>query len=203
VAVIFIFLLSIGYSRKITPIKIAAHKILVMIIGLAVLSAMFSQRVIGRVALSDHGSAQERILMANVALKMISRNAVLGVGANNYTEKMHDYGIASVIPGAEFGVHNSFLYLAAETGILSLITMLLLWWLGLRRSWFCFRHGGQKGMILFALGLFCGMLALFNHSMVEPGYHCQPHLSGMLWSMFGMAAAATAITKSDARVALA
>jgi hypothetical protein len=193
VILILMFIMSVW--KKQFQNQSVKYKFLIILFSVVLIGAIFSNRIILRTTMSDSGSAYSRILMDKVALGMIVHNPILGVGLNNYTEVMYQYGIGRLIPGIAFEVHNAFLLLGAEVGIMGLLTLLYLWGITYRRLIFCFRND-ESYMWIISTGLICGLTALFIHSNVEPGFHVFPHLNGMLWSFFGIGAAMKIITVS-------
>jgi O-antigen ligase len=77
-------------------------------------------KVYERLAGEDQGSAESRIPQFEIAFDIIQDHPLLGVGINNYSEIMWEYdntaeGLGSI---TYFPVHNIFLHVTAETGIL-------------------------------------------------------------------------------------
>lgn len=163
-------------------------KIMVIILAIGIITAVFYNSITGRLTSPDENSAYSRIPMAMAAGRMISANPVFGVGLHNYTQVMHHYGISRLLPGWDFGVHNSFLYMAAEIGILGSVVVLYLWFSSLGKLFHCLKRSNNE-IFAVCLGLICGLIALFIHSNVEEGFHVHQVLGCMLWSFFGLAAA--------------
>ena len=164
-----------------------------VIVFMAMTSAVvLRESVIGRFVLPDDDSAASRVPMAKVALRMILGNPVFGVGLHNYTQVMRTYGLERELPGQVFGVHNAFLFLAAEIGIVGLALLVSLWVVAYRRLFWAFR---RKDELVWhtAAAVILGLAALFMHSLVEQGFHVDQVLAGMLWFYFGLAAALTAM----------
>jgi O-antigen ligase len=57
----------------------------------------------------DRGSAESRIPLMNLALRIIEDHPVLGLGANNFTVVMDQYLSAEFRRGFLFAVHNKYL----------------------------------------------------------------------------------------------
>ena len=97
-------------------------QIIFILVFVFTLIYQFKDVILLRVLSNDHGSAYSRIPMMLIALEMIKANPLLGVGINNYVTVMisYDYtGLASVF---FHPVHNVYLQLAAEIGIIGLLT---------------------------------------------------------------------------------
>jgi O-antigen ligase len=142
--------------------------IVFVLILISPLFPRLSNKFVARFGGSDRGSAQSRLPQYNVAYSIIRSNPIIGVGVNNYTEVMHDYdittdeGLESITPNA---VHNIFLHIAAEMGILGIVTFI----------WFIttiFVEGMasiSKGgfMAYTVIGMLAGIMAFLVHGMVD------------------------------------
>jgi O-antigen ligase len=195
--VIVLFLLILFQILKLPAMGIVQkHKMTLVVIGMIVLAAVFSTRIAGRASLPDNGSANARIQMSRVAIRIITHKPLVGIGINNYTHRMYEYGLAKELPGEISGVHNAFLYIAAETGLLGLLAILSMWMVAIQRLIVSMRHPNTN-LKKIAIGLLCGLIALFIHSNVEMGFHVHQQINGMLWSFFGITAALHVIVKDD------
>jgi len=76
----------------------------------------------------DYGRAEARLPMAMIALDIIKTHPIKGVGLNNYTSVMHTYDHTREWQTYKFPhpVHNSYLLIAAESGIPTLLAFLWL-----------------------------------------------------------------------------
>lgn len=98
-------------------------------------------------------SVSERKIYLEQSQQVIKESKLIGVGVGNYI-----LNLQKIIPGQEFWyyqpVHNYWLLVLAELGILGLITVILFWWI-------IFRAGLKNGLgpIVLALGVF----SLFDH----------------------------------------
>lgn len=193
--IVFILILFMSIWKKQFQDRSVKYKFLIILFSVVLVGLIFSDRIVSRITMPDFGSAYSRIPMLKVALNMLIHNPVLGVGLNTYTESMYSYGLAHLLPGYSYGVHNAFMYLAAETGIFGLIALLYLWVITYKRLIFCFRNG-ESYIWIISVGLICGFTAFFIHSSVEQGFHVHQQLNGMMWSFFGIGAAMKIITVS-------
>ena len=199
--IILVFFLILFMGIRKGRVKKSFFRIIAILLIFVITGAMFYERIIVRATMPDYGSAFERIPMTKIAINMILNNPILGVGINNYTEVMYKFGMGKLLPGQVYGVHNSFLFLAAEMGIAALLLLLYLWFVTYKRLIFCF--GSENKMIwILSAGLICGLTALFIHSNVEQGFHVHQQLNAVLWSLFGMAAAMRAIVIKNNNEAL-
>ena len=76
---------------------------------------------------SDYGSAYSRIPMMKIAFNVIRQNPLKGVGLNNYTTVMNRYDRTRESKSYTFPypVHNAFLLIAAESGLLALLCFVI------------------------------------------------------------------------------
>jgi O-antigen ligase len=90
------------------------------VLGVGVLSGAVSDRVRDRLEIDD--SVLSRVYMMEIGVDMVKANPVFGVGLKNYHKMMYAYdhtdiAITSVFPGT---LHNVFLLIASEQGLLGL-----------------------------------------------------------------------------------
>ncbi len=171
-----------GGGRRVVMRLAAAALCLVAVV------AMLAPMVMRRLTIPDSDSAWSRIPMARVALEVIADHPALGVGLAQYTAVMNDppYDLQALFPGGKFGVHNAFLYLAAELGIPALLTLLFLFLTG-----WAYALGGMRSAVPIlreaATWLVGGLTACFVHSNVEQSFHTSLVLNCLLWTMLALA----------------
>jgi len=114
---------------KIVPIRpmIPLFSAFLLVIGIAValVSATAGDKIASRME-NDHGSADTRAPMWQVADNIIKANPILGIGWTNYVAVHHKYDntevqISYTLP---LPVHNLYRYYAAEIGVPGLIFFL-------------------------------------------------------------------------------
>jgi O-antigen ligase len=135
----------------------------------------------------DYGAAYSRIPMMQVAFNIIKDNPFLGVGLNNYTTVMNRYdrtreNISYTFP---FPVHNAFLIIAAESGILALFCFLGILLGVYSKAWLFFR-GKDRILSLLGLGSFCGILTWIIHAQFKMDL---ASVNIALWFSFALVAA--------------
>lgn len=127
------------------------------------------EMILARVFGDDNGSAESRLPLIRLALKIIRDHWLLGVGANNFATNIPLYASAEFTGFWIRTVHNKYLLVWAETGILGLISFLWFMTSTIRRGWQVWGRGDRflspLGLAL-GLGLFGWMLhmgvAVFN-----------------------------------------
>lgn len=193
IPIVFAIFFSIQLFKKTVRRWSSALTFAAILIALGVVVALRSDLILARLTAPDSDSAYIRIPMMAVASRMIADNPIFGVGLHNYTQVMRSYGIGALPLGWDFGVHNSFLYLWAETGVFNLLTILFLWFVTFRRLLFCLKWDNDL-LWPTAAGMLGGLVALLLHSQVEEGFHIHQVLNATLWAYFGLAAAIKTIT---------
>jgi len=119
-----------------------------------------------RLTSPDNGSAESRIPLMHLAFDMISAHPVLGVGANNFADVMESYAGPEFRYAWIYTVHNQFLLVFAETGIVGLLTYLSIYGSLMRKGWRLWRSRdnllGPLGMAVIA-----GTIGLMSHMLVD------------------------------------
>ncbi len=135
--------------------------LIVLIVGF-----VFRDLIIERFFGEDHGSAESRVPMMQIAFEMIKKNLLLGVGINNYTRVVTMYDPTGLTYVYLQPVHNLFLQLAAEIGIFGLIVFL---WI-IVRIYITAIGSIFKSNDFFqnqSIGLISGITAVLIHGLVN------------------------------------
>jgi putative inorganic carbon (HCO3(-)) transporter len=167
-----------GLSLK-TPIAI--------LLILALLYLPFHATISARLFDDDKGSAESRIPLMKLAFRIFEDNPVLGVGANNFTVVMDHYLTSEFRRSWLFAVHNKYLLVLSETGIVGLLAFLAFLLDALRKGWQCWRF--QDGLISpLALGFAAAIAGHMLHMTVDvfrgrPTQHLLWLIAGLLTAM--------------------
>jgi putative inorganic carbon (HCO3(-)) transporter len=146
-----------GFSLK-TPIAV------LLILGILYLpfQSVISARLLG----DDKGSAESRIPLMKLAFRIIEDNPVLGVGANNFTVVMDRYLTPEFRHSFLFAVHNKYLLVLSETGIIGLLAFLAFLLDALRKGWQCWVLQDRL-LSPLALGFAAGIAGHMVHMSVD------------------------------------
>ena len=148
----------------------AAKVVLAVSAQLAVVVALLGERLLMRINFFMETMEDDvRIALIRNAFEMIKAKPLFGVGLNNFPEAFPIYEITGLEFDLLFPVHNTWLLVAAEQGLLGLAVFLL--FLG-----FVYLDGRRairdpsplKAAV--ALGLGAGLVGWFAHNMVAPLY---------------------------------
>ncbi len=145
-----------------------------------------------RLLLDDHGTAEVRYPLMEVAKNMIAANPFTGVGVNHYTYFMTQYDrtMDAIAFNYAYPVHNTFLLIAGETGIPSLLLVLSIFAVTIITAIKNFIH--EDGIIsVVSLGIVASLLTLIIHNLANPMHFFTDHkpwlLMGLVMAMYRMA----------------
>jgi putative inorganic carbon (hco3(-)) transporter len=128
-------------------------------------SLIFHGSIAARLTDDDLGSAHVRVPLMETAFRIIADNPFLGVGANNYTAALPDYASRHQ-DGFLYTVHNQYLIVWAETGLVGLAAFLWFLIATIRRG----LHGWkQRDPFLspLALGFTAALVGQMVHMQVD------------------------------------
>jgi hypothetical protein len=152
---------------------------------------------IARFTSKDEGSFATREPMARIALQIIQDHP-LGIGFGNYREWLPRYGDPAIPFTFQAKVHNMYLLIAAELGIISLIVFLsilvVVFWSSLTLSK-CASAAPDLAMV--AVGIAGGLLAFTIHCLVD--YEEIARIP-ILWFYFGLVCAMIRINKNSGEI---
>lgn len=176
-----IFFLFIGFKKGVVSQQQIAGFILLALLGAATVAIVYPAAYL-RLTESDQRSSEGRLLMMDQARLIIVRNPVIGVGLGGYNRAAR-----SNIPesfsyvGKDFQdgltklgvVHNKYLLVAAEHGVIGLALFVLLLW-KMIRLFFSVRQWRDDIYLTLGLGLTSAIvgqtiLYMFEHFYVDIG----------------------------------
>lgn len=179
--------------------RFGAPKAALLVVGLALILAtlvLITPATRERLFTDDYGAAEARIPMAMTALNVIAHHPLLGVGTGNYMLYYFDYGLAPEGEDYEAGapVHNAYLLIAAESGILVLLAylavLLAVWRAAFERS---SGPENQRSKTL-AYGVGMGLLAQAIIWQVELA---SPLTNLYTWFLMGMAVSLSQVGRDE------
>lgn len=136
-------LILLAYFCKISAIRLSS---VFCIVSIFIIGVVLTWSVLGSRIKENHSEdAIARWNLVLIALDMIKKNPLLGVGLNNATQVVYTYAAETpLIANAEgyvwvFIVHNQFLLVASETGMPGLIAFLSVIGIALRAAVVCMR----------------------------------------------------------------
>ena len=149
--------------------RLAALILIVLIASPLFLPASIKARFSDIATYSTQGTTWERLRLWSGTTAMIKEHPLLGFGVNTYTKnfpafKPKDY------PDVRY-THNSYLHMAAETGVVGAGIFLL--FLGFvlfssAKAFLRFKKGTTRNL---AIGVIAGMLGFLAHSVVDTHFY--------------------------------
>ncbi len=160
-----------------------------LFIGLIVI-ALFLPEVQARLYGYDRNAAMSRIPLLKIAWNMIEEHPIFGVGANTFASVTNAYTHTPDLKGIYLHeVHNQYLLVFAETGVLGFITFVWFMLASVKKA-FLFRHDQNQFFRSVALGVGFGLIAAMMHMMVDM---FNSHL--LMGSLFAFAAIVAVVEK--------
>lgn len=169
-------------------------RILASCLLLGIILAAFAPRIAARWLQDDRGSTSSRIPQTKIALEMIQQHPFLGVGLNNYSRVQHLYDTYVEAPSRLHRVylhqgrlHNIFVSLAAEMGLVSLLFLGAFLWVVVGRARRLLR--GLQGDLrtqMILLGVMLGLGARILHDAAHTGHLA---MTPLFWIYAAMLAA--------------
>ena len=152
--------------KKRQTLKMLAFSI---IFSVVLIGGLFYPQFLERGGVVSYGTTNEeavadRLLYQNIAVEIIKQKPLLGVGYQNFVLAMDDFSPKQLKPYQYQPVHNIYLLVGAETGLLGLSVFLMFIFLILKRGW------QKRGDVLAAtlLAIFAGFLfiGMFDHYLL-------------------------------------
>jgi O-antigen ligase len=168
--------------------------LIAILVANIVLDGIITNRLRG-----DSDSDASRITVMKGAVVVITNRPVFGSGLNNYIHTMRVYDPKRIYAhgGQLIIVHNVFLLLAAETGLIGLGAFL---WLlaALGRRGLTFIKSREADLLAgLTAGLLVSEVYLIWHNMVDMGLVADTQLLALFWFQAGLLVAVTARPDSD------
>ncbi len=148
----------------------------------------------------DDRSASRRMPMNEATFSIIRQHPVIGAGMNNFPEFFHklDTTGKSRIIKEKHVVHNMFLWVWAETGIIGLLAFLGIFGTTVIVSLnlLFYVEPWKKALLI---GVVAGLLAHLAHGLVDPGFRVNPAISVLIFTLIGLVGAVSINQRKEAR----
>ncbi len=167
--------------------------IVIMFAAVTVLGTVTSVRE--RLFKDDYGAAHARIPMMQVAFNIIKQHPITGVGLNNYATVMNRYDRTRESMTLRFPhpVHNAFLIIGAESGLIALLCFVLVLFSVLSKSARFFQLK-DRFLSLSGIGYTCGLIAYIIHAQFRMDFAGRNHF---LWFACAMIVAINQLLVRD------
>lgn len=161
VLAVSLFLFSVGRRKRILFKPLIAIAVILLVLYLP-----FRGEIDARLFTDDNGSAESRVPLMKLALRMIVDNPILGVGSNNFSAAMDDYVSSEFRNGFLYTVHNKYLLVWAETGPGGLLAYLAFLIGIVRMGRACWKKGNAL-LSTLALGFSVAIVGNMVHQGVD------------------------------------
>jgi O-antigen ligase len=189
VTICLVVMLAVRRKRISTMTAIViACAIALVLLGVALFG---TDLILSRLNSNDQGSAASRITLNEGALAIIRDNPVVGIGLNNYTLVSPGYDQADAATWNHFApiVHNTFLLIAAETGLLGLGAFVVFLVILLIQAWRIVDQAPSDTVWVAGVGILGGLAALIIHNMVDYTLLGSGRVFTQFWLLTGLCAA--------------
>ncbi len=167
--------------------------ILVGIVAI-VLAVLLRDEIVTRIAGFEDAAARARLPLMDLSFRMIEDKPILGVGLNNFASAMGEYLTVDFSQDWIYTIHNKYLLVWAETGLVGLAAFGWFLVAALRTGWAAIT-ANNRNISPLALGLWAGVIANMLHMMVEI-FHSRPQTQ-MLWLTVGLIAAMASLVSTN------
>jgi putative inorganic carbon (HCO3(-)) transporter len=161
--------IATGLSLAIVSVALWRRRrpsIVLWLAGLAVaMPLIFHDSIAARLTRDDAGAAYVRLPLMATASRIIADNPLLGVGANNYTAALPDYA-STHHSDFLYTVHNQYLLVWAETGLVGLAAFLWFLIATIRRGFEGWKRSDPL-LALLALGFTAALVGQMVHMQVD------------------------------------
>lgn len=174
-----VYIISRGLITMRTLKRITIAAVLV-----AAVMVIYGDLVYTRLTSDDGGSAKTRLTTAKVALRIFEDHPVIGIGANNYDSYIRKYWVADDLFTKIAVVHNNYLLMLAELGVLGFAVFMWLhvaFWRRTQRAMNC----RVKYFREVAVGIFASLICYLLAALAD-GYKSSPTLMYMFWALMAI-----------------
>lgn len=170
-----------------------------MTIVVGVLSVYPLMKLIdNRITQGDHGSAESRIHLTEIAFQAIRERPIAGYGAGNCHIAGRQFANQAQYRSLwYYTIHCKYLVVWLETGLLGLVSYLAILFTSLRYAWIAWRARDPL-LSTLSIALMASLLGTMVHMFVDIfNSRTQTHV---LWLIFGISAAIWKLSQEDALV---
>jgi len=167
---------------------------MILALVLTTIIVLFPNLILNRIFGDDGGAAEGRLPLNELAISMIKEHPIIGVGANNFAVTAPAYWGPKFSRSWFYTVHNQFLLIWSETGILGFIAFLFFLLNILWRSWWVW---AQKYRFTALIALSC-FATVIGHA-----FHLQADIFNnrvaiqILWIIAGLVSALYLIHRNN------
>jgi putative inorganic carbon (HCO3(-)) transporter len=186
-----IMVIVLGLAARCKRISLKTAILIAALIALVLSALIFlgPQIILSRLTSDDQGSARARISLAQTALAIFEDHPWVGVGFNNYMQVSPQYDARAFVGQMAYVVHNAFLLIAAETGVVGLLAFVGFLTVLLLQTWRAVGRAANDTVWVAGVGAFSAFVALAMHSMTDYALLGSIQVFTQFWLLVGLSAA--------------
>ncbi len=139
--------------------------------------------------------AATRLVLWSTALDLFAHSPIAGIGWGNFPTVYGSYINISWIPAGIYNVHNIYLQLLSETGILGFVAFLWLVFVAAREAWRQWRALDSELGRALAFGVLGAIVTLLVQGLVDSQFTAQ--FEALFWTLLALLAANASLWASD------
>ncbi len=128
---------------------------------------LFGYQIYSRFAASPPDQVSLRFLLNRTAIKMILEHPFFGVGLNNFSIQLATFNSQEIYPWVRYPVHNYYLLVASEAGLLSLAFFVSFLGMVLRLGFRIDKYCQDIFLRDAVLGMSAGLVAILIHCLID------------------------------------
>lgn len=172
-------------------------KYFIILILLVLIVGLFYPFLSARLTTYDEGAFEDRWYLMQIAFEIIKKNFFLGIGINNYWFAMNHYIPEGYDWPFIYTVHNVFLLIFAEVGIIGIIAIILLFSRAISIT-IRFAKEDNRELSLYALGLSAAFSAMVIQNLTDLTW-ASPIIGSLFFLLLGLTNAMINIEASRIR----
>ena len=178
-----VLILLFHWSKRIGLVRAIFAVLFAAVLSLAILVTVPNPLQKG--LMRTEQTAYGRVPLVIVALNVIRHHPMFGLGLNNfvYAARQYDHTPEQLISAWNSPVHNLFLFIAGELGLVGLI-FFLIFLISVLTALLPALRSQDPFFLCVGVGLLAGLLAFFGHAQVDYTIWTQNRL---LWFLLGLA----------------
>ena len=185
-------MLSLILAGVLKSKKLAVITVLAIILLFSFSTKSIKERTVSIV--TGSGSEMHRTVLWEEAIEIIKDFPIFGCGLNTYSIVAPKYKISG--GGGGIYPHNSYLQMAAETGLLGLGAFLWIMIAIFKTSWVNLKKIDNKFYSALLIGLLAGLFAFLAHSFVDTHFYSLG-LRYLMWFVIGLIVAVQRIALKE------
>ena len=165
-----------------------------VLVAVSILSSflIYKPYLISRAVLLDQ-SSNERNFYNLAGLKMIRKHPLAGIGIGESLLKLQNYTNNKLLPWQIQPIHNYFLLVAAETGLLSSILLLIFFLIHVKQLWLSIKIKTGE-LSIFKITLFTILCSFLILMVFDHYFYTLEQTSVLFWVFLGLIKAEIQIT---------